>query len=272
MKTTLFFIALLLSCLNTAAQKFAYDAGAASAAIADASVCREDFWSLQNNQAGLGLVKNISAGIAYKNRFLIKELSTRFIGIVVPTSTGNFGLSFQQFGYALYSESMIGLAFGKALSDKFSTGLRIDYLSNSFGEGYGNKSWISFEIGILYRFSEKLNIGSHLAHPMQQKTAEFPEEKLPVNFKFGLSYFFSDDLNFCFESEKNSHLPLNLKCGLEYEINKLCSGRIGLSSKPASLSFGGGLHWKNFQLDVASAYHQVLGFSPEISVEYRFKK
>ena len=51
-----------------------YFSGSRSNSLANASVCLEDVYAYHNNPANLSFVKNVSVGLSYENRFLLKEL------------------------------------------------------------------------------------------------------------------------------------------------------------------------------------------------------
>jgi hypothetical protein len=271
MKPFLFPMCLLL-CICGYAGNFDFGHGARSAAMGNASVCLSDLWSAQNNQAGLGFFDQMTVGTFYENKFMLTELASKTLALALPIKGGTFGLTYNHFGYYNYAESVLGLAFGKKLTEKFSAGLRLDYLKQAFGGEFGSKSLVTFEFGIMYKLSEKLNIASHVFNPLQQQLSEDFNEKLPTIFKLGFAYYFSEPLFVICEAEKNSNLPLNIKSGLEYKINKKFVCRIGINTKPAQLSFGFGLNLKKIKIDLASCYHQQLGFSPQISIVYQIKK
>ena len=66
--------------------------GARSSGMGNASVSLSDVWSAHHNQAGLGFVRDISAGAYYENRFLLKELSIKGGVVALPVKGGTFGL------------------------------------------------------------------------------------------------------------------------------------------------------------------------------------
>src|SRR5690349_20243951 len=82
-----------------------YPIGARSSALGNASVALRDVWSAHHNQAGLGFVRDVSAGVYYENRFLLKEISIRGAAIAIPIHGGTFGLCVTNFGYSLYNEN-----------------------------------------------------------------------------------------------------------------------------------------------------------------------
>jgi hypothetical protein len=229
-----------------------------------------DSWSVQNNQAGLGFVKNISAGMYYENHFLVKELSSKSVAFVLPTQSGVFGLNMNYFGYEKYNETKLGLAYGKAFGEKISAGIQLDYLNTHIAEDYGNKGNMTFEIGILSKLNKSLTIGAHVFNPIRVKVADYNDERIATIFKLGLSYNFSNKVLVIAETEKNINYKPQFKAGLEYHIIKEIYLRTGLSTNPTQNTFGIGIELKKIKIDLASSYHQVLGYSPQMSLVYNF--
>ena len=122
--------------------------GSRSSGMGNASVSFGDVWSAHHNQAGLGFVRDISAGAYYENRFLLKEISVKGGVVALPIKAGTFGLTISNFGYSLYNENKYSLSFAKTFGDKLSFGLAMDYLTTKIAEGYGNKGVLAGEFGI----------------------------------------------------------------------------------------------------------------------------
>ncbi|HOH84903.1 MAG TPA: hypothetical protein PLI16_09860, partial [Bacteroidales bacterium] len=123
--------------------------GSRSGAMGHASVTFTDFWSVQNNQAGMAYYDKIAAGIYYENRFITKELGLKCFSLVVPVNkAGVFGVNVSSLGYRLYNESKIGLAYGMSFGKNISAGVQLDYIYTHIGENYGNKGAVTFEAGI----------------------------------------------------------------------------------------------------------------------------
>lgn len=245
-------------------------AGARSAGIGNASVALFDFWSIQNNQAGLSQINSISAGFYFENRFLIKDLGLCFGAVVLPTKSGVFGLSLKYFGNKLYNETKAGLAYSRMFGDRFSVGIQLDYFSTSIGESYGSKNLISFEAGIITKINDDLNIAAHVFNPIQVKLNDYNNERIPTILKFGLSYKFSDRLQTMLETEKDIDKKAILKAGIEYRIIEKIYVRGGIASDPTLYTFGFGINFNKLKIDFASSMHQTLGYSPQISVVYTF--
>ena len=113
-------------------QCFSWDlsgiAGARSNATGSCSVSLSDFWSIQNNPAGMADYRFFSAGLSYENRFFMKELSLYDLALMMPVKIGTIGLSYSRFGFENFNENKLGLAFARAFSPYFKMGLKIDYL------------------------------------------------------------------------------------------------------------------------------------------------
>jgi len=177
-------------------------AGARSAGIGNASVALYDFWAIQNNQAGLSQINNISAGFYFENRFLIKDLGLCFGAFVLPTKSGVFGLSLKYFGNKLYNETKAGLAYSKSFGEHFSAGIQLDYFSTSIGENYGSKNLISFEAGIITKINDDLNVAVHVFNPIRIKFNDYNNERIPTILKFGYHINFPTGFKLCSKPKK----------------------------------------------------------------------
>ena len=247
-----------------------YFSGAASAGMGNASVCSSDLWSCINNQAGLAYLKNISAGINYGNRFLLKELGSKTFAAAIPVNGGTFGISLNNYGYALYKENKYALAFAKKLGENFAAGIQIDYLNTYIGENYGSKKMLTAEIGFIIRPSKYLCIGAHIYNPNRTKISTYANERIPTILKLGANYKFSEKVTVAFQADKNVYQNLQFKMGFEYSPAKDFFIRAGIASDPAQNSFGFGFILKAFSIDIASSWHPVLGFTPVTSLTYKF--
>ena len=245
--------------------------GGKSFALGGTSVASVDFWSLCNNQAGIAWLKGVSAGFGFENHFLLQELMHEQLGVALPLEVGTFGLIVSRFGDNQYNELKAGLSFARKFGKKFSAGVQLDYLRMQIADDYGNKNLLSCEIGLMYLADRHLTLGLHLVNPVPVKITTYPLEQLPSTICFGISYQFSDEFITNLEAEKDLDHPLIIRAGAEYHFARPAYARIGISTSPMSFTFGFGLEFGKFKLDMASGYHQALGFSPSGSVIYSFK-
>lgn len=246
--------------------------GARSSGMGNASVSFGDVWSAHHNQAGLGFVRDISAGAYYENRFLLKEISIKGGAIALPVKGGTFGLTISNFGYSLYNENKYSLSFAKAFGDKLSAGVAIDYLTTKIAEGYGSKGVLAAEFGIQAKPLKGLTIGAHVFNPTRSKMADYNNERIPTILRFGGDYDFSEKVKVAIETEKDMSQKAIFKAGIEYKPIKEFYLRAGIGTNPTLTSFGFGINLKNLKIDVAGNYHQSLGISPQLGLTYIFKK
>ena len=92
--------------------------GGRSSAMGGSSVSLSDFWSVNNNQAGIANYKSFATGFYYEDKYLLKELSLKAFSFIFPTSSGVFGFNYSYFGYNLYNEQKLGIAYAKIFWQK----------------------------------------------------------------------------------------------------------------------------------------------------------
>lgn len=247
-----------------------YHVGARSSAMGNSSVMLQDRWSIHHNQAGLAWLDEKSVGAYYESRYTMSKLGLQGGAFVLPTSAGTFALSVSSFGYTLYNETKVGLAYAKKLSPMFSVGVQLDYFSIGIGDNYGRANVFSGEIGVMAILTDDLTVGAHLFNPARAKVAQYNNERLPTILRFGASYTFSDKVLMTAEMEKDIDQKPVFKSGLEYNISDPIFIRAGIASNPFVSSFGVGVRLKGFEFDIATSFHSVLGYTPQLSLGYTF--
>ncbi|PKP53311.1 MAG: hypothetical protein CVT92_04690 [Bacteroidetes bacterium HGW-Bacteroidetes-1] len=244
--------------------------GARSGAMGRASVSLTDFWSIQNNPAGMALQQHIGLGVAFENRFLMKELSLKSAALVVPIQFGVLGLSYNQFGYNLYNENKVGLAYARSFGSLLRIGLQLDYLASRFAEGYEGKDNVTFELGVQSSITDKMTIGAYVFNPIKVRFSDVTDEKISVVMRFGFSYLFTEKLIGIAEIEKQFDFNPDLRLGIEYKMNETFYARTGVALNPGLFTFGAGMQFSNLRFDLAASMHQVLGSSMQASLIYQF--
>lgn len=243
------------------------NAGARGAAMANAALTFTDINSIFVNQAGLGYLEKPAITVYGERRFLFAEgLNSFLLGGALPTEKlGTFGLSVHYFGYGAYNEQKIGLAYAKKLFKRFSIGAQFNYLATRIDQ-YGTAHNLTFELGILSKVTKHFHLAAHVFSPVRLRLPN--GDYIPSMFKVGAAYLPSKQLRLTAEVEKDLERPLNGRFGLEYRPIQVLYVRAGVSTTPVVASFGLGLHLRALRIDVATNYHQVLGFTPALSVTY----
>ncbi|MBA2422222.1 MAG: hypothetical protein H0V61_03250 [Chitinophagales bacterium] len=244
--------------------------GARSNALGNASITLSDPFSVFNNQAALAYINEISIGLYSERRFLLKELSYNAAGIIFPTKSGVFGFSANYYGFDLYNEKKIGLAYSRLFTEKIAAGIQLDYLGTSISE-YGNASAFTFEAGLMMKINDKISTGVHVFNPVRVNTG-FADEKIPTTIRLGLSFMPGNKVLLAVETKKNIQDPAQLCLGLEYRVVDALHLRAGIETNPSVYSFGIGINIKQLKIDASTRYHALLGASPQISVSYLFAR
>lgn len=255
-------LVLILSTLHSMAQDGNYTA------MANASVMQEGLWSVNNNQAGLGNLEKFTVGMCYQNRFQLSETSTKSVAMALHTKTGNFALSYNRFGYSLYSENSFGLAYARNFGDLISAGLQFDYLNINQTEAYGDKDVFLFEVGLIAKPIDNLQVGAHIYNPTKAKMADYEDERVNTSFRFGLNYYFSKIVQLAVEAEKTMQSDMRVKVGIEYQLITDLFLRTGYRSEPNEFCFGAGYSFKGLTFDLSFSTHQYLPMSTQLSLSY----
>jgi hypothetical protein len=245
--------------------------GAASLGMGTIGVVGVQYQALYHNQAILAYIHAPKAGLDYNQGIIADQnLSTKSAGLVLPTNWGTLGLNFRYFGFSLYNEQKIGLAFGKKLGEKLAVGVQLDYFRTYIGNDYGSAQAVSFEIGLYSKINDDLEIGAHIFNPVGTEIGKDLPELIPIVFSLGLLYHIDDDLLIATEVKKGLKEKPNFKFGIEYSIGEYFVSRVGLSTAPSLFTFGFGINYKRFVFDIGTAYHQTLGFTPAVSLLFNF--
>ena len=243
---------------------------ARAAGLGNGTIALADPWSIFSNQAGLGYQRDYWTGAFHENRYFVKELSYSSLGGCIPVRPGTFGIALSHFGYNQFSQSQIGLSYGMMLTKNIAAGVGLNYHSVQLASSYGTSSCITAEGGINYQPIDKIAIGAHVFNPSRSSLGK--DQNLTTSFGIGLAYRPVDYLLITVQGDDNTDSTPIFRTGIEYSPAERLSIRAGVSSNPMSMAFGLGWKVKAICFDLAFAYHEVLGYSPFVSISYTFNK
>ncbi len=245
--------------------------GSRSQALAGASACLADGWSVFGNQAGLAQIDRLTFGGTFQNRFLVKELSASSGLFILPIQSSVFAFSVYQFGKNTFRQEKFGITFARSLNPRLHFGLQFNYYRFFMAEDNRSIGSYGVELGFQYQLTDQLLLGIHSLNPYKTSIKTFSGGySYPSRFNIGAHYQLSESFGIITEVEKDSQYPLNFKTGLEFDILNKLYIRTGISGKPYQLAVGMGFVVKKLKLDLAVAYNQYLGNSPSVSFQYQF--
>ncbi len=245
------------------AQSLRYPVALPYTALSAYNHVQSDPFSFTSNQAALAGVKQPMIGVFGERRFMLDATGAYRLAAVMPTHQGGFGLQLDYAGFSNFSESRIGLAYGRSLGSAVDLGIQFNYYGYRIPV-YGNASACYVEGGAIFHASERWEAGIHVYNPIGGKLGKAPDEKLASEFSAGLGYEISPDLFAGIEVVKEEDRYLYLVSGIQYRFADSFFVRAGLVSDTGSLFAGVGAGWNKLRVDLSASYHPVLGFSPGI--------
>jgi hypothetical protein len=246
--------------------------GSRSHALGNASAAIDDIWAYHHNPANLVSVKKLGFGLSYENRFLLKELQSQGFVVALPLKAGVISFGLQSFGFKNFRTNRLGLGYSMKLAEFLSCGVQLNYHQVRLTDAYGRKDALTAELGLKANITDNWKVAFSVFNLTRTKISEFGEDRLTTLMRFGTQYTFSEKVMFVAELEKNIEFPVRFKTGLEYSPIKKLFLRGGFATQPIEISAGLGYRFKEqFQLDIGSAYHQILGWSPNFSFTYQMK-
>lgn len=246
--------------------------GARSASLGNASVCLDDVFSFYHNPAGLAGIDRATVGAGYENRFLLRELQTQALVAAIPLKTGVLSVGAQLYGYELFRSQKAGVGYSVKLAEKLSGGVQLNYLGLRLPANYGSKHTATAEIGIIGELTDNWKIGASVFNLGRAKLADFMDDRFSTVMRLGTSYTVSKKALFLLEAEKHIDYKMRAKAGVEYRPEENFFLRFGAATQPIEMSFGLGYRFSSFQIDLGSAFHQHLGWSPHFAFIYAGKE
>ena len=242
--------------------------GGRSNSMANATVALSDTWSYHHNPGALAEITNASFGVSYENRFLLRELQSQGLTYAQPVKKGVISFGAQTYGFTSYRTYRVGGGYSMKLSEKLMAGMQMNYQGIRLAENYGSKNTLTAELGVLFHITENWKVGMSVFNIGRNQLAAYADDRFNTIMRLGTSLKVSDKVLVAAEVEKNVDYPIRIKTGMDYEVMKSFYFRAGFATQPIEGTFGFGYKMKSIQLDLGSAYHQQLGWSPHFSLTF----
>ena len=267
-------VMVLLACIPGTYSKAIYGifpVGARSRGLGGVHVMLADVWSGLHNEAGLSCVHGISVSLHAENRFLMPETGLGAFSLCIPVNRGTVGIQYASFGYSLYQESQVCLAYGKPFGSAFRAGIGLHCMKIRQAAGYGTLFALVPALGVQVIPVKGLTIGFHVLNPASQPFYPQGQLEMPALFNAGLGFSPGEELLICLEAEKESRGSTVFRGGFEYFLRDVICTRFGISyEKYPTWSLGIGFLYRGLKTDIAICRHPLLGFSPALTLSYSF--
>ncbi len=230
-------------------------------------------WALSYNPAGIAFLSAPTGGVYSERRFGLKELTYGGASFATPFKGRHYiGVEVGSFGYSNYRETKASVAYATHFLGVLSVGTKINFANVNIPD-LGSATTAFVDLGLNYSLSKSLSIGASVYNVNQAKIRTFNgKQNIPTVLTAGISYTPSEKILFVADIQKDITRPLSVRGGLEYFFLKNLCGRVGVSSYPLSTNVGIGWQYKGISLDIAGSLHERLGFTPSLSLSYKFVK
>ncbi len=245
-----------------------------SSSIANTSVADANNWSAFQNPAPLSQLSLPQLEVMFENRYVITELSTKSFSIAYPTRHFVPGFSLTHFGFSLYHEMMLGVAFARDFSGKFSLGIQFTYHTAYFVSANRYHAAFYPQIGLNIPIHDDLIIGVHLFNPFGSNIkSELSTKRVPSIFSLGCSYHFIPELSWRFQAEKEISSNYRVATGFEYIMLNHTRFQLGMYVNEYLVScLGVGFDLKPFSFDLCTELHPLLGLNTIARLTFKFEE
>jgi hypothetical protein len=242
--------------------------GARSVSLSGIMAGLEDPWAVGNNPAGLANYDHFSIATSLEQQYLMGELGNYSLAAALPVNRGCLGTSILFSGYNGFIDQKLNLAYAMPAGESISAGVSLVYSYQKAGNENTPTHQLSYQFGAIVRLTGKASLAFTTFNPFQVYLKSTDYASLPSIFRLGFAYEYTTSFLILAETEKDLYYPPVFKIGSEYNIRERFLIRGGIRMFPFSWSFGAAFREKKVLFEFASSYHQYLGFSPVVSLQY----
>lgn len=183
-------------------------------------------------------------------------------------SWGTTGLGLHRFGFELFNESKLHLAYKNNL-EQFYYGFALSYNTIRQGEEYGSASAFGVNAGVAAEIIPDLWIAARVTN-INQPVYGNSEEELPRDLALGFSMKPVPIILYTIDIVKDVQFPASVRSGAEVQLVSRFFGRAGFTTEPTSYTLGFGYEPERFRFNIAVQQHEVLGLSPSVDMQIAF--
>ncbi|HEX7015221.1 MAG TPA: hypothetical protein VF191_06880 [Cyclobacteriaceae bacterium] len=260
-------IAALLLCISFAkAQSVSTLMGARSHAMAYASSCLDDEWSLFNNPAGLSGVDDAIVAVGYAMTPALPGSDRMAAAGLVRALQGTLSAGMFRFGDAFYSEQALRFGYGHRLG-LAALGISISLIQYN-ATGFGTLWVPGVTLGGIAELTPTLKIGAYVVNPNQPVISRDQRERLPTRLTAGMALTLNERVLAVVEVEKDMEYDASWKAAIEYRPLGRFQFRMGCGLIPQHFSLGVGFRSPRLILDYALDYSVFIGTAHQVTAGY----
>lgn len=239
--------------------------GAYATGLGQATVAYPNAGYFQN-QALLSSFDSLYIELSSNMPFAVKEFGTHSLFGAYPALGGVFALQYHYFGYNNYNENKTGLAYAISLGKGFSMGAQINWFRIYIPQPYGVVNNFMAEFGLYYKMNRYISFGAHVYNPTLTTPVKEIDENPETAIRVGIAYTPLSSIAFNFEVVQWLNYPISFRTGIDFILIKNLMLQAGYNHDNKTIAFGLGLNIKGLRVSGAATYHNILGYTPHMSI------
>src|SRR5690606_12235141 len=261
-------VALLLCVFFAEAQSVSTLMGARAHAMASASSCLDDEWSLFNNPAGLSGVTDAIVAVGYAMTPLLPGSDRMAVAGSLRAFKGVLSAGIFRFGDAFYSEQIMRLGYAHKLG-LAALGISASLIQYS-ATGFGTLWVPGVTLCGIAELTPWMKIGAYVVNPTQPVVSRDHGERLPTQLTAGIGVTPGEQVLIIAEVEKDLDYDTSWKIAMEYRPLGRFHFRLGCRLVPERFSAGVGFRSPRLRLDYALDYSAFIGTGHHVTAAYPF--
>lgn len=234
--------------------------------------------SLYHNPSGLSEVNKTQINFSHSKLYNLNFLPYLQLSVILPTSFGKFGISYQDLSVKyssrkLISEQAIGISQGFFLQKDRNSTLALGYSVNFLtvnqgttisGEELGFSKTIGIDLGLQASFRKRHRLGAFIKNINHPEISGMP---LPQRLNIGFAYIpYNQVLTSFTISRLLGAQSTQFMGGFNYKLNQVVSVAIGVQSNPNRIGAGFKLQFITLEFGYGLLTHHVLPMTHQFSL------
>lgn len=263
-------LALLLLGLVTPLRAQFMVGGARGSAVAQATTALlGDAWG-EGNPASWASLLAPTVALFVSQAYLLPALRVVSLHGVVPVRSVKAALGVRRFGDEAYQHFTLRAGLARIMhpgtTRPLYLGVEVDVHHVGI-VGYGSARGVGMSLGLLAPVVPRLVLGFKAGALVQPRLTR--HETLPRSLAIGLSLCPAPRSQVMVSLFKEGAFPFSLRLGAELTPHPALTLRTGITTSPYRFTAGIGLVTASIRVDLATAFHPILGLSPAFSLTWR---
>lgn len=153
-------------------------------------------------------------------------------------------------------------------------GVQFDYYASYFAASNSYRGAFMPQVGLSVKLSHNFSLGFNTFNPFQTNiNTELVVKRIPSVFSLGTEYFFTPELVWRTQIDKEISSTYRFATGFEYQMLESFDFKIGAYGSDYLVPcIGLGFKTGSFLIDLNSEIHPLLGLNTMAAVKYQFGK